>query len=254
MKILSWNVNGMRSVLKSGFREWFAEAQPDILCLQETRALPEDLDDADRAPKGYLSLWNPAEKKGYSGTGTFIKAKYEPLSVTTLGIQEFDSEGRLQAIEFKDFTVLNGYWPNSQDKRARLPYKLAFVDAVTKLANKLVKKGKNVVLCGDFNIAHTPIDLARPKDNENTAGYYIEEREAMAGFLQHGYADTFRHFCPEPGHYSWWSYRTNARARDIGWRIDYHCVNQDFLPRVKKAWIAKNVLGSDHCPVGIEVK
>lgn len=254
MKVISWNVNGMRSVLKNGFREWFAEVQPDILCLQETRALPEDLADEDRAPKGYLSLWNPAEKKGYSGTGTFIKTKHEPLSVSTLGIPEFDSEGRLQVLEFKDFTILNGYWPNSQDKRTRLAYKLAFVDAITKHANKLVKKRQHVVLCGDLNIAHTEIDLARPKDNENTPGYYIEEREAMAKFLKAGYVDTFRHHCQEPGHYSWWSYRTNARARNIGWRIDYHCVDSEFIPRVKKAWIMNEVMGSDHCPVAIEVK
>lgn len=254
MRVLSWNVNGIRSVLKNGFREWLEETQPDILCLQETRVLPEDLDDADRAPKGYLTLWNPAEKKGYSGTGVFVKSNHEPMSVSTMGVHEFDSEGRLQVLEFKDFTILNGYWPNSQDQRKRIDYKLRFVDEVIALSKKLLRKGKHVVLCGDFNIAHMPIDLARPKDNENSPGYYIEEREAMTKFLGAGFADTFRHHCQEPGHYSWWSYRTNARARNVGWRIDYHCVDNDFLPRVKKAWINADVTGSDHCPVGIEIK
>ena len=254
MHILSWNVNGIRSVLKSGFREWFAEAQPDILCLQESRAMPEDIDEADRAPKGYVSFWNPAQKKGYSGTATFVKSKYAPLSVGTLGLPEFDNEGRVQVLEFKDFTILNAYWPNSQDQRTRIGYKLSFVEAMTNHASALVKQGKHVILCGDFNIAHTEIDLARPKDNENSPGYYIEEREAMAKLLGAGYADTFRHHNKETGHYSWWSYRTRARDRNIGWRIDYHCVNNDFLPRVKRAWIANDVFGSDHCPVGIEIK
>jgi len=253
-RVISWNVNGMRAVLKSGFGAWLQSEQPDILCLQETRVLPEDLDAEHLTPPGYASALNPAQKKGYSGTGVFFKPKYEPLSISTMGIEEFDNEGRLQVIEFKGFTVLNGYWPNSQDKRARLDYKLRFCDAITTLSNQLVGAGRNVVLCGDFNIAHTEIDLARPKDNENTAGYYIEEREAMARFLGNGYVDTFRHFEPGPGHYSWWSYRTRARERNIGWRIDYHCVNKDFIKKVKSAWIASDVLGSDHCPVGIELK
>lgn len=251
-RIVSWNVNGIRSVLRNGFLEWLEAAQPDILCLQETRALPSDLKPEVLAPKGYTSLWNPAEKKGYSGTGAYVKA--EPLSVGTIGIPEFDSEGRVQVLEYPNFTILNGYWPNSQDKRARLDYKLRFCEAITKFSNKLVKKGKNVILCGDFNIAHTEIDLARPKDNENSAGYYIEEREAMAAFLKAGYVDSFRQFNEEPGHYSWWSYRTNARARNVGWRIDYHCVNKDFADRLKGAHIMSDVMGSDHCPVAIELK
>ncbi len=249
--ILSWNVNGLRAVLKKGFMEWLEEAKPDILCLQETRALPEDLDDAVLRPAGYTSFWNPAEKKGYSGTAAFVRT--EPVSVGALGLKRFDGEGRLQVLEYKDFTVLNGYWPNSQDERKRLDYKLDFCRSVTRFSNKLVRQGRNVVLCGDFNIAHTEIDLARPDNNENSAGYYIEEREAMTRFLKHGYVDTFRHFHKEPGHYSWWSYRTRARERNIGWRLDYHCVNQSFLPRVKKAWILDKVMGSDHCPVGIQL-
>lgn len=249
--ILSWNVNGLRAALKNGFMEWFGATRPDVLCIQESRVLPEELDMEVLNAFGYHSHWNPAQKKGYSGTAVFSKAK--PLSLGTLGIPEFDDEGRLQVIEYPEFAVLNGYWPNSQSERARLPYKLAWCEAVTQFANGLVKKKKNVVLCGDFNIAHTEIDLARPKDNENNAGYYIEERDAMAKFLGNGYVDTFRHLNPEKVQYSWWSYRTNARARNIGWRIDYHCVNKSFAPRVKAAWICDDVKGSDHCPVGVEI-
>jgi len=250
--LISWNVNGVRAVLKNGFMDWFEETGPDILCLQETRALPGDLREDVLRPDGYVTYWNPAKRKGYSGTATFTK--FEPRSVGTLGVPDFDDEGRLQVVEFDDFTVLNGYWPNSQSERARLPYKLEYCKAVLKLANKLVKKGKHVVLCGDFNIAHAPIDLARPAENENNAGYYLEEREAMSRLLGRGYIDTFRHFHPDTVQYTWWSYRTRARPRNIGWRLDYHCVNKALLPRVTRAWIMGDVMGSDHCPVGIEIK
>jgi exodeoxyribonuclease-3 len=249
--IVSWNVNGLRAVAKNGFLDWLGAAQPDILCLQETRVMPEELDDALRAPAGYQTFWNPAKKKGYSGTGLYTKIA--PESVETMGIPEFDDEGRLQVAHFKTFSILNGYWPNSQAERARLPYKLAFCEAITGLANRLVKQKRDVILCGDFNIAHQPIDLARPKDNENTAGYYIEEREAMTRFLAAGYVDTFRHHNAEPGQYSWWSYRAKARERNVGWRIDYHCVNKALVPRVRRAYIRADVFGSDHCPVGIEL-
>jgi len=170
-----------------------------------------------------------------------------------MGIDRFDAEGRLQVLEYPEFTLLNGYWPNSQDERARLDYKLGFCRSLTRLANKLVREGRNVILCGDMNIAHKPIDLARPKDNENSAGYYIEERQAMTRLLKHGYVDTFRHFCDEPDRYTWWSYRMRARERNVGWRLDYHLVNTAFLPRVKDAFILDQVMGSDHCPVGIRI-
>ena len=249
--LLSWNVNGLRAVLKNGFSEWLQQTQPDVLCLQESRVLPADLTDEQREPEGYHTYWNPAEKKGYSGTALFTREK--PLEVRNMGGAEFECEGRLQVITFPNYTILNGYWPNSQEERKRLDYKLRFVTAVTRIANKLVKSGQPVILCGDFNIAHTEIDLARPKQNENSAGYYIEEREAMTRFLGHGYIDTFRQFCKEPGNYSWWSYRGGARSRNVGWRIDYHCVNEAFLPRVKRSFILSDVMGSDHCPVGIEI-
>ncbi len=250
--IISWNVNGMRAVLQKGFLDWLYASKPDIVGLQETRVEADELPDAARQPEGYYAFWNPAKKRGYAGTGLLTRT--EPLSVETLGNQAYDDEGRLQVVTFPGFTVLNGYWPNSQAERARLPYKLSWCRAITRLANKLVREGRHVVLCGDMNIAHTEIDLARPKDNQNSAGFYIEERQAMTRFLKHGYVDTFRHFHPdEPGHYSWWSYRANARAKHIGWRIDYHLVNEALLPRVQRAWIEKDVMGSDHCPVGVEL-
>lgn len=250
--VISWNVNGIRAVLKNGFMEWLLREQPDILCLQETRALPRDLSEDLLSPDGYISLWHPAKKRGYSGTAVY--AKRPPVATGVLGIKEFDDEGRLQVLEYPDLTILNGYWPNSQVERARLSYKLAFCDAVLELAKKLAKKKKNVLVCGDFNIAHTEIDLANPKENENCAGYYIEEREAMTKFLKGGFVDTFRHFNKEPGHYTWWSYRTRARERNVGWRIDYHCVNKAFLPHVRRSWILSDVMGSDHCPIGIELE
>jgi len=251
MRILSWNVNGLRSVLKNGFLDWLSSERPEILCLQESRVMPGEVPADALNPFGYKTFWNPAQKKGYSGTAVYTLE--EPEDVGTLGIPEFDDEGRLQVIRYKGFTILNGYWPNSQPERNRLAYKLDYCNAVAKYSNALVKKGGNVILCGDFNIAHQAIDLARPKQNEDSPGYYLEEREAMTRFLGHGYVDTFRQHCDEPGHYSWWSYRAGARAKNVGWRIDYHCVNQAFAPRVKRAWILNEVMGSDHCPVGIEI-
>lgn len=250
--IISWNVNGMRAVLKKGFMDWFDQAQPDVLCIQESRVLPDELSDADRAPKGYTSYWMPAQKRGYSGVAAYVRK--EPVSVRNLGKAEFDDEGRVQVLEFKDFTIVNCYYPNSQPERKRIDYKLRFCDSVKRLCNKLVREGTNVVLCGDYNIAHTEIDLARPKANVDNPGYLPEERDAMTKFLKAGYVDTFRHFCPDPDHYSWWSYRGGARAKNVGWRIDYHCVNKDFIDRVKDASIMSGVMGSDHCPVAVTLK
>ena len=250
--ILSWNVNGMRSVLRNGFIEWLNACQPDVLCLQETRVLPDQIRDEERMPGNYMSFWMPGKRKGYSGTGVYTKT--EPLSITGLGKKVFDDEGRAQLIEFKDFTIVNAYWPNSQPERKRIDYKIDFCKTLRRVCNKLVNEGRNVIACGDFNIAHRPIDLARPKQNEDNPGYLPEEREQMTRFLKAGYVDTFRHFCPDPGHYSWWSYRTNARAKNIGWRLDYHVVNEDFMPRIKSASILADVTGSDHCPVAITVE
>ena len=252
MRIVSWNVNGLRAALKKGFLEWFKHARPDVVCLQESRAFPGDVEGKALAPKGYKAFWNPAHKKGYSGTVTFTKR--EPLSVRTLGVDNIDAEGRVQALEFSGLTVVNAYFPNSQPERARLDYKLAFCEAILAFCNELRAAGNNVLLCGDYNIAHKEIDLARPKDNVDSPGFLPEERAAMDTFLGAGYIDAFRHFNREPGQYTWWSYRGNARRNNVGWRIDYHCVNEEFLPRVKQADILSDVTGSDHCPVSITVR
>lgn len=252
MRIVSWNVNGIRAAVKNGFLAWLEKDQADIVCLQETRVFPGELDESILRPDGYTSFWQPGIKKGYSGTAVYVKK--EPLDIKPMGQEEFDSEGRVQVIDFKGFSIVNAYYPNSQPERARLDYKLAFCDAMKNLCTRLTKKGTNVIVCGDYNIAHTEIDIARPKENVDNPGFLPEEREAMTDFLAAGYVDTFRHFTKEPGHYTWWSYRANARAKNIGWRLDYHCVNREFMKRVKGAEILSEVTGSDHCPVVLTIK
>jgi exodeoxyribonuclease-3 len=201
----------------------------------------------------YKSYWACAKKRGYSGVA--IYSTTEPLEVRFLDKPEFDDEGRSLIAEYNDFSLIAAYFPNSQDAGKRLDYKLAFCDAMLRLCNSLVKKGRHFLLCGDYNIAHTPIDLARPKENEGNAGYLPEERAWMDKFTKAGHVDTFRHFHPgETGHYSWWSYRADSRRRNVGWRIDYHCVDNAFLPKVKSSIIRPEVTGSDHCPVEIEIE
>jgi exodeoxyribonuclease-3 len=255
MRLISWNVNGIRAVEKRGFAQWVRDDSPDVRCIQETKAEPgqlsEDLlhlQDAQGAP--YHAYWASAKRKGYSGTAIYSKKK--PLEVKPMGVAAFDDEGRVLQADFKDFVLICAYFPNSQDAGARLGYKLDFCAAMLELCNRLVRGGRHIVLCGDYNIAHTPIDLARPRENEGNAGYLPEERAWMDSFTASGYADTFRSFHPgEKGHYSWWSYRMNARERNVGWRIDYHCVDAGFLPKVKRSVIRPDVQGSDHCPVEI---
>lgn len=254
LTLVSWNVNGVRAAGRNGFLQWLDAMQPDIVCLQETKAHMGDVEPVLREPKGYSSVWQSAVKKGYSGVATYFKSKLAPLSVKPMGIKEFDDEGRVQLVEFNDFVLINAYYPNSQAERARLDYKLRFCAAMLKTCNRLRKAGKNVVVCGDYNIAHKDIDLARPKDNRDSPGFYPEECASMDTFIGAGYVDTFRHFTPDPNHYTWWSYRSNAREKNVGWRIDYHCVNEEFIPRVKNSAIHSDVHGSDHCPVSITVK
>jgi len=259
MRILSWNVNGLRAVEKRGFVNWLVKEDPDIMCLNETKADPDQLSPELLNPpvKGknaapYSVFWACAKKKGYSGVAIYTKEK--PDNVRFLGKPEFDDEGRVLIADYSRFSLIAAYFPNSQDERRRLDYKLAFCDTMLKLCNSLVKKGRHFLLCGDYNIAHTPIDLARPKANENHAGYLPEERAWMDKFTAAGHIDTFRHFHPgEVGHYTWWSYFGTARARNVGWRLDYHCVDKNFLSRVKSSIIRPEVQGSDHCPVEIEI-
>lgn len=249
-KIYSWNVNGIRACVKKGFVDWLKTEKPDVLAVQEIKANVDQLDETILEIEGYKSFWMSAEKKGYSGVALFCRE--EPNSIEKLGDDIYDSEGRTIIAHWTDFSVINCYFPNSQAKGARLDYKLGFCKRILEKCDQLVSEGKNVVLCGDYNIAHTEIDLKNPKTNTKNPGFLPEEREWMTKFLTTGYNDVFREMHPdEPGHYSWWSYRFKARDKDIGWRIDYLCVNSAFSSAVKEALIHKKVLGSDHCPVSI---
>jgi exodeoxyribonuclease-3 len=253
MKFISWNVNGIRSAERKGFFEWLVSASADIICVQETKAHPDQLTEKFLKPQPYYSFWSAAERKGYSGVAVFSKVK--PLSVTEgLGCQEFDGEGRVLQLEFKNFILFNIYYPNGGSGNKRVPFKMGFYDCFLKKAEGLRKKGKSLVICGDVNTAHEEIDLARPKENQKNTGFLPEERAWVTTFLSKGYVDTFRHFHPgEGGYYSWWDYKTGARARDVGWRIDYFFITPDLLPKLKSAFIQKEVMGSDHCPIGIDL-
>lgn len=258
MKIISWNVNGIRAVEKKGFVDWLLNSGADVVCIQETKAhqgqlSPELVSPVSQDGKtSYSSYFYSAKKPGYSGTAIFTKQK--PDSVECMGDERFDDEGRVTIAKYGKLAVISAYFPNSQDAGARLDYKLAFCDAMLKKCDQLVADGFNIVLCGDYNIAHKPIDLANPKANEKNAGYLPEERAWMDTFTGAGYVDTFRHFCDEPKQYTWWSYRFHAREKNIGWRIDYQCVNPDFIGKVKKSEILSDVTGSDHCPILIEIE
>ncbi|MDD4352306.1 MAG: exodeoxyribonuclease III [Candidatus Gracilibacteria bacterium] len=251
MRLLSWNVNGIRAVQKKGFLEWFGKEAPDILCLQETKADPSQLDDALLDVPGYKAYWSSAEKKGYSGVALYTKQ--EPLSVAyDLGIEEFDREGRLIIAEYEDFYLLNCYFPNGKSSEERLQFKMSFYAAFLELCERLRKK-KPLIFCGDVNTAHKPIDLARPKENEDISGFLPIERKWLDELVAQGYVDTFRHFYPEEVKYSWWSMRAGARARNVGWRIDYFFMTDDYLEHLKEAFILPDVMGSDHCPVGLTI-
>lgn len=249
MKIISWNVNGLRAALKKGFNDFVKKENPDILCVQETKA-PADIIETDI--KGYEHFWNHATKKGYSGTAVFTKIK--PLSVSYgLGIEKHDSEGRVITCEFKDFYLVNVYVPNSKRELERLPYRHKEWDVDFLIHLKNLEKKKPVIFCGDLNVAHTEIDLTYPKTNVNSHGFTPQEREGFNNIVKAGFIDTFREFEKAGGHYTWWSPMSNCRVKDIGWRIDYFCISSALRPRLKKAWILKTVMGSDHCPVGVEL-
>lgn len=250
--LVSWNVNGYRAVQKSGFLDFMKREKMDVLSLQEIKVMPEQLEESLVSPLGYHATWFPAVKPGYSGTATFSREK--PLSVKLgMGIEEFDCEGRVLTTEFDRYYLVNAYFPNSQRDHARLKYKLNFCEAILKFQKKLESK-KPVILCGDYNIAHEEIDLKNPKSNHKTAGFLPEERAWMSHYLSSGFYDVFRMQNPgATGHYSWWSYRPGVREKNIGWRIDYHTVSEDLVDRVKKIGQRPEILGSDHCPIEIEI-
>lgn len=255
LTILSWNVNGIRAAHRKGFVDWFNTAQPDILCLQETRAEPHQIPAEIAAPDGYFAFWNASQrKKGYSGTGLLTKT--EPLAVEFgLGIAEFDTEGRTIIAHYADFSLINCYFPNGGRDLSRVPFKMAFYDAFLQKCESLRSSGKPVLFGGDVNTAHREIDLANPKSNQKTTGFLPEERAWIDGVLAAGFVDTFRHFHPdETGQYTWWSQRFGARARNVGWRIDYFFAAPELLPRITDAFILPEVMGSDHCPVGIKLQ
>jgi exodeoxyribonuclease III len=252
MKLVSWNVNGIRAIDKKGFFTWFQQEIPDILCIQEIKADPDQFPPHLRnTPKYHISI-NSAERKGYSGVATYSKT--QPIEVNKgFGFEKFDTEGRIIISDYSDFVLFNIYFPNGKKNQERLDYKLDFYDTFLAYADNLKAEGKNIVVCGDFNTAHKEIDLARPKENEHISGFLPVERAWMDTFISHGYVDTFRQFNKEPEQYTWWSMRTRARERNVGWRLDYFFVNKEFMPHVKNAYIYSDVMGSDHCPVGIEI-
>ena len=252
MNIISWNVNGLRAVMKKEFIPWIKKENPDVLCIQETKLQEETLDDEARNIEGYYSYFSFAEKKGYSGVATYTKEA--AISVSHgIGIEKFDREGRIVITEFKEFTLLNIYFPNGQMSEERLNYKMEFYDAILEYCNNEVKKGKKLLICGDYNTAHTPMDIKNAKANEKTSGFLPMEREWIDKFIGNGYIDTFRYINPEEIKYSWWSYRFKARERNTGWRIDYHFVSNNLLDKVIGAGILNEVFGSDHCPITIDM-
>lgn len=268
MKIISWNVNGIRACIKKGLLEWLAETSPEILCIQETKATEDQLTKKDRArieELGYHAYWHSAERKGYSGVATLCKS--EALFVTR-GVPFERGEGRVVVTEHGEFTLYNVYFPNGRQRDdgpdpERLEFKLEFYDMLLHVLEEERAQGKNLVISGDWNTAHTEIDIARPKQNEAVTGFLPVEREALQKYVDHGYVDTFRHFHPasqyegvkpEKREYSWWTYRAGARDRNIGWRIDYHFVSSELISKVTGAEIRPEVMGSDHCPVVVELK
>jgi len=249
--IVSWNVNGVRAAVRKGFLDWLDDVGPEIVCIQETKAHVDQLTDEVLQPKGYVGVWNQAERKGYSGVATFTKEA--PLSVVTkFGESLLDEEGRIVLTEHKDFYLFNVYFPNGGRGEERLQYKMDFYKRFLELMNEYRAKGKSVIVCGDVNTAHNEIDLARPKPNMKNTGFLPIERAWLDQLVEEGYVDTFRNQYPEKAEmYSWWDMKTRARDRNVGWRIDYFWISDDAKDRVKDAFIWSEVLGSDHCPVGI---
>jgi len=254
MKLISWNVNGIRAIGKKGFANFLKTQKPDILCLQEVKISEATRLQTEFDFAGYIEHWNSAQRPGYSGTAILVREGFKGLEKVKngLGLKSFDEEGRVQTAVLGKFYLVNAYFPNSRPELARLDYKLDFNQALFKYVKKL-EKTKPVIVTGDYNVAHEPIDLARPKENEENPGYSAAERAWMTKFLRAGFTDTFRELNGQKIQYSWWSHRANARSRNVGWRIDYFCVSAKLKKQLKKAYILDKVTGSDHAPIGIEL-
>jgi exodeoxyribonuclease-3 len=254
MKLYSWNVNGIRAIQKKGFLEWVEATQPDILCLQETKAHPDQLDNALKHIGGYHAHWAHSVKKGYSGVVTY--SRVEPKAVTVgFGFPQYDDEGRTIITEYNDFVLLNAYFPNGSEGNKRVPYKMGYCGDFVTYCDNLQAQGKNVIFCGDVNTSHKEIDLANPKANVKNTGFLPEEREWMDKLVGAGYIDTFRHLYPDKTEaYSYWSERTRARERNAGWRLDYFFVSPNLKDRISAAEIHTDILGSDHCPISLTLK
>lgn len=252
-RLLSWNVNGIRAIYKKGMLDFLYEQKPDVLCIQETKAHKEQLVKKLLSPEGYNAYFCSAERKGYSGVAVY--SKHEPVNVRCgMGVEEFDKEGRVIEVEFEDFTLLNIYFPNGKASKERLDYKMGFYDAFLNQIEEMRSNGKKIVFCGDVNTAHREIDLARPKENADTSGFLPMEREWIDKVISKGYIDTFRVFDEEGENYSWWDYKTRARQRNVGWRIDYFFISEELRNNLKGASIMNEIMGSDHCPIEIDLE
>lgn len=251
MKITTWNVNGLRAVMAKGFRDWAQKDAADILCLQEIKARPDQIDDEVREIPGYRSYWNPAQRPGYSGVASYVRPDDVDVQYG-LGVEEFDNEGRVIRMGLDhDILLFNIYFPNGQRSHDRVDFKLSFYQSLLAQCAELMAQGKAVILTGDFNTAHQEIDLANPKQNANTSGFLPEERAWVDTYLQNGFSDAYRVLYPDRVEYTWWTYISNARKRNVGWRLDYFLVSDCFMSRVKDVIIQTDVYGSDHCPVSL---
>ncbi len=252
MRIITYNVNGIRAAIGKGFLNWLQSASPDILCLQEIKASPDQLPLSDIEALGYKHYWNPALKKGYSGVAIFSKT--EPAAVCYgCGIKAYDDEGRVLRADYNGFSVMSVYHPSGSSGEERQRFKMKWLSDFNTYIAELKKEIPSLMLCGDFNICHKPIDIHNPVANAKTSGFLPEEREWMEGFISSGFIDTFRHFNQEPHQYSWWSYRAGARSRNLGWRIDYNLASHDLAPRLRRSVIMPDAVHSDHCPVLVEL-
>lgn len=252
MHIFSYNVNGIRAAMKKGLNQWFADTKPDILCIQETKAQPEQIDTKTFEQLEYFSYWHSAKKRGYSGVGLITKQKPDFIEIG-MKIPQYDNEGRLIRADFGDITLINVYIPSGSGGDMRQTVKMQFLDDFLQYLQKLKKQRPNLIVSGDFNICHKPIDIHNPQSNKKTSGFLPEEREWMDTLTDSGFIDSFRLFNQEPHNYSWWTYRANARQKNKGWRIDYNMVSRELKERVQNAAIHTGVYQSDHCPVSVEV-